>query len=617
MPARGALTRDELFQVLRSVVDPEYIEPFLLRGYDSGLESLEMLCEVLARVSQSIDRSTQRLYIEPWSGQSDGPAVGAALARITLRLQRSARLNFPLTITAGEVIFEEIATEAGATGGVPVATGRRYTIEHDVTFLPGEPGPIDVPAIALRPGYTAGRVLPGTVTGILQPGAGLSNAGASVVQSPPASLLVLAPQPDVIAPQQVGQIVELVGGASAGQQRRVSAYERATLGAGGSVQLAPEVVVRAVATAPVGTFEPGETVRQVDTALPAPGVIASGVVLAATSPAAGPPWWLVVLQQTGAFQPTAGTVGPLTGVLSGATFALEDISQGPTLASEVRSAVWRVLTWGDDLGLTVTNVGEGLPGELATLDELGAERGVYRAPGETDESYRERVYHPADVVSPDALLRTANRILAPIGLQACLREVGQAKFRGLFADGDPLSTDRAVAFAYDMDGVRFTGPQVGFFIEGEVVTQQAGPGAPIARGRASVVPAGVLVGVSRVEGQFVPGFNAVGSVSGALVVVASAVGGPSPLDRWRVVLDYERFRAYFEIGVPRVQLGDFGVPFDQHPHNAFDAAPYLAGFDGFPVTGAVLMRSIWQAIDRARAGGVGFDLYVETTGCLG
>lgn len=600
MPSRGPLTASELYEVLRSALDEGYLRAIEARGYGGGLEAFEMVCEQLARVARAIDHTTQALYILPWSGQSDQPASGARRSRLNLVVERSARHEAALLLSR-DIRVAEVESDFGPTGPRDVETGREYSLRAPLVFLPGEQGPKEVAVEATVPGFASGLVREGAVRRLVQTGVGSSNTGASVVQSGGISQLVMRRAADVLGHEHVGQYIELTSGANAGQIRRIGGYSPPGSNDGGSLLLAPEAVFRTVGTAPIGGFQPGEQVVQYDTSLAPPQVSAAGTVLGATAVADGPPWYLFVARTDGEFSPTGGTIGPATGLLSGASFAIEDVTQSPALVPEVGTAAWRLLGWEADLGLSAYNSGKQSPGALATLDALGEERGVRRSPGETDESYRKRVASLADVVSPAALLRVANRILAAYGIQAVLREVGSVDFPGLYYDAAVVR-----GFAYDMDGMRFTGTQVGTFFEGEVVVQGTVP-QPLVRGRASVDPAGGLVGVSRLDRAMVAGVPIVGQVSGGVFNPTVVAGGPAAHDRFRVVLDYERFRAYFEVQIPSTGLGESGICYDDHPANPYDSA-VSNGFDGSPATEQAILISVWNALNQARAGGVGFDI---------
>lgn len=625
----AAYTFAQLKQILYSAADPQYLQPFFDGGYGNGRELFEQLLAVFVRVDEAIDRTLQALYINPWSGQSAPPAAGSSRAVLELTLRRSRRAEVPLTVAAGSVLFEEVARDWNAAGGQDVATGRLYTLMEPVTFLPGQTSPVLAEAVALRVGYGFANPAPGTVTGLPQPGAGFQNDRASVEQTPQAARLIAFPRPDAFVPEHVGQYVQLTAGANAGAVARVVSYETPGPGNGGVVSLANTFVGRAVVTAPAGTFQVGEQVFQEDSSIvpPADPMTASGVVMAVSDAA---PWYVVIETSFGSFRPTAGTVGDVRGVLSGASFTVEDVTRSDQLIPESGTASWRILSWADDLGLSVGNQDGAAqtPGSYPMLDALGGERGIPRGPGEPDEAYRERVATVADIVSPNAIRRIGNRIWAPYSGGVCLREVGLQLLPGLYCDADPASASDLAKYAYDLDGeVLLHGVLTGTFFEGERVFQDNG--GVLTTARVTTTVAGALPGspvpspdpfnleVALVDGTFVPGSIVYGETSGAEFTPGGVIYKLRVQDRFKLNLDYTEFRAFFLLGVPPASFGEFGIPYDApHPFNAYDAAPYLTFADGFPLTAAVLDRATWQAVDRARAGGVGFDIYPESVGCV-
>ena len=634
MPQRGPITQAELFAVLESTTDPLYLAPFIERGYGSGLESLEAICNVLARVSAAIDRTAQAMFILPWSGQTNPPAAGASLATGTLNVTRTLRAELPLTLLAGVVLYEEVEVDWSREGGIPVLTTREYTLRNDFTFLPGEMGPVSLDIVSTTPGYGYANPLPDTIIRVAQPGSGFSNTRASVVQGATTAGLVVAPEPDVVVPEHVGQYVEFTAGANAGQVRLAGGYVRATAGInGGSLSLLPIFVVRDTSVGPSGTFIVGESVEQ-STA----GVVTATGRLRAVTPGLGP-WFMVIEYASGTFLETAGPVGNIIGVSSTAQFFVEvgGIITDPFLVSEATTASWRVLDWTTGFGLTVTNPTSPLPGDLAMLDTLGAERKLPRAPGESDDSYRLRMAKVGDLISPNAISRVGNRVWSQYGITICLREVGHALFPGMFCEGDAGNTASLANYSYDLDCIRMQGLATsGFpFADGERVVQDNGGvltvgrvvsyPAPFVINTPGVYPASHVTAllniealdVARIRGPgFVAGVPIVGDLTGASFMPGLFEGSLRVQDRFKLNLDYTEFRAFFLVGLPPTALGEFGLAFDDGPSNAFDAAPYLAYCDGFPLTGAVLNRTTWQAIDNARAGGVGFDLVLDTSGCV-
>lgn len=618
-----AYSFSDLLKILYSAADPAYLRPFFEQGdYGNGREAFEAFLIAMQRVDEAIEKTTQSLFISQFSGQTSEPATGGKRTVLELQLSRSEKfMQVPITFGAGTCLFQEVETDAGPDGGIDVVTGREYTLPFDATFLPGEGRDKLVDVFATQVGYGFANPAPGTIKKIAQPGTGYQNGGASVVQTPSVAKLIASTLPDVFIPEHVGQYVQLTAGANQGAVRRIVGYNPSSPGNGGSVNLAGTFVGRAVVTAPTGVFEAGEQVEQVDSA--GPTVIAIGVVLAVSGSA---PWSIVVETQSGQFQPTAGTIGTIVGQMSGANFTVEDVTDSGKLVDEVETCAWRVLDWADDLGIVVSNTGVNIPGAMPVLDALGAERKVYRSPGEDDESYRARVLQLADTISPNAIRRAGNRIWAKYGISVVLREVGSVLLPGVYFDSPPGDQPDRNKFSYDMDCETFRGSKTGEFFDGERVFQSnsgilttarvgrlltaAAPGGPVPP------PDPLQLDLNRRWGPpFVLGTVITGETSGATFVPGGVTGGLRVADRYKVNLDYADFRAFFLVGVPKSSMGDFGIPFDApHPYNAYDAAPYLTFADGYPVTSAVLNRATWQAIDTARAAGVGFDLVVDAVG---
>jgi hypothetical protein len=93
-------------------------------------------------------------------------------------------------------------------------------------------------------------------------------------------------------------------------------------------------------------------------------------------------------------------------------------------------------------------------GKSACLDGLGADLNVPRQTGESDPAYRVRIRATPDTVSPKALQRTLDKLLAPYGGGLCLREVGTSKLPGFFCDaGSSADTPQRPEnnYACDMD----------------------------------------------------------------------------------------------------------------------------------------------------------------------
>lgn len=533
---RGPFTVDELLAFWKTVVDEKYQQPLTrdLQPGDSidagddirveagntigpvttGLETYTQGMDQMKRVSQAVERTCEAMFFLPWSGQTDEPASGAARATVALTFSRDRRLGETVTFFAGTTFIQETTTDSALVEGVEVTTGRRFTLLENMTFVPGETGPRTATAVAEKAGHGYNNPLPGTLTTIEQPGSGLQNDEATVIPGIPTHRLQVQAEPDVVVPEHVGQYLEFLLGSNAGEVRRVVAYGAADPGVphGGEAILARTGVFRVSAV--TGTFALNEEIEQASTGAKAKFLTLQNGVM--------------VLESTDSLF-AIGLV--VTGAESGAIATIDFVVQPSSLTAETTTAAWRVLDWEVDLGVTVTNAASPSGGRAAMLDELGAGRRIPRSPGESDDDYRVRAATLPDVVSPNAIRRAGNRVLAPFGAKVCLREAGEPEFPGFGFDLD--------AFDYDFD-------------------QQ-------------------------------------------------------PSLQFNLLVDYAEFRAFFLVGVPPLNLGEFGLAYDVGATNAYDVSPHLAFYDGIPLTAAVLLRNIYQDIDKRRGGGVGFDLVVDET----
>lgn len=421
-------TKEDLMALWRSVVDDEYARP-LLENADSGIETIEQVAEQFARASLSIEQNRQEFFVRHWSGEEFPPAAGEALATVELVVTRDQNVDLPIVFDARRVVFEELEADYGEGGGQLYPTQRRYVSEQ-VTFLPGDLQRTFV-ATAERPGAGYNIPPPGSIVGIRDVAVGSIGENATIIPGTGQHQLVFG-RGDEIPPSAVGQYLEIFSGANAGTVWRIVGYSPATLSQqSGGVYVAATGLLRISSL--TGTFIPGEAIEQ---------GTATGTVLAGNAIAL-------------AFNLTAGTfaAGLVTGVLSGATALVDAVEVNPQILPEVQGASWILLGWGElGLGFSATNPSSPSGGKTATLDHIGGERLVGRTPGEADEPYRERVVQLPDTVSPNALLRAANRILAPYGVEACLREPGEIDlFPGFFLDTPDLSGPHA--YAYDMTRV--------------------------------------------------------------------------------------------------------------------------------------------------------------------
>ena len=433
---KGPLSFDDLFALWHSCVDPSYARPFVegdAEGRETGIEVFGQGIAQLTLASEAIDRTTQAMHIMQWSGQTGQPAQGASHARVRLCVRRTTRFTQPISLVAGQVMVAEVISDYGPQGGIQVRTGRRFVLAETVTFGPGQAGPLVAEAVAEFPGYGFNHSPVGSLCVIDQPSAMLSNDRASVVPGVASNRLVTWPEPDVPVPEHVGQYVEFMGGANAGQVRRVVGYEKPnpTASHGGVLILAATCVLRMSSE---NSFVHGEQIQ-----FDGSGGLARLMTVAGHR--------VVVEMISGVPE----SLNSITGMTSEETDMVEAIEQDPAMVPEVGTATWRMLPWHDVLGVSVTNDEQPTGGVAAMLDELGEERSMHRSTGETDATYRKRIWNLPDTVSPNAIRRIGNRILAPYGTTVCLREVGQELFTGLYFDGAPGSGDTDCMCALDLD----------------------------------------------------------------------------------------------------------------------------------------------------------------------
>jgi hypothetical protein len=622
----GPLTLAELLALWEGAVDSTYAQPFVQAGDGGGLEVYSQGFAQHVRVSQAVDASTQAMYILPFSGQTAPPASGAQLATVTLTFTRGGYLDRPLVLGAGMVWVDEVAIDSSNLGPVGVDTGRRYLLTQTVVFMPGEQGPLTAQAVAEKPGAGYNNPAPGTISLVEQPGADFANVQATVslratapLAGPPTpasrTQLVALNQADMPVPEQLGQYVTFSAGANQTKNGRITAFAPPDPAHNiGSVVDLEQFAVTTAFTVFAGTFLPGEVV-DVKSGI---NLVGRGTVLAARVDAATGRLRVAFVVIQGAV--AAGNT--LKGELSTATANVDLVYLDGTFNAEVGTATWRVLDWVLDWKLTTTNALSPSGGAVAMLDALGEERGLPRHPGEIDDDYRRRVSQVADVVSPNAIRRALNRALG--GYPWCFREVGGALLPGFYFDrvlpsgaGDPMGD------FFDMDVGLFSGVYTsGTFLFEEPVQYRNAAGWVLQSGfwgsyldgvGAAHASAGAGFTLGHPKGTvtaITAGDKIVGLRSGAVFTPAAVVANPNAqATAWHVLLDYVDFRAFFAVGIPDVDFGEFGFAYDQGAHDAYDASPFDAFYDGFAAGSAAFNLRVYNAVEKVRAGGVSWLLY--------
>lgn len=104
------------------------------------------------------------------------------------------------------------------------------------------------------------------------------------------------------------------------------------------------------------------------------------------------------------------------------------------LSADLGLLEWAVRDW-KDLGFSITACQQIETGREDDLFFHGDQRAQYRVEGETEEAFRARLSRRPDVVTPAALQRVVNRILAPLKLKGVIFDIGD-EFDGFFYDVD-------------------------------------------------------------------------------------------------------------------------------------------------------------------------------------
>lgn len=646
MPAyvQSPLTIAQFEAVWQSVVDPGFGQGFSNAGEGNGYEAYTQGMAQLARVSSAISTTMGAMYILPWSGQVAPPASGAQQATVQLTFSRTLRLQEPLVLGAGTVWYDEVEPEPAVGQGTTVNTGRRFTLQQDLVFLPGQSGPLTASAIAERPGYGYNNPQPGSINLVEQPGTQYANSGATLsVVNPTFSksalqtiTLASANQAEVFLPQHVGQYVTL-SSVSTPTAYRVTSYVAPASGNGGSVNVENDLSFSGTTFS--GTFAAGEILTVASGGTPVAYLTMRAAQQVGSS--------MVVVGILRVANVSSAIVAgyTVTGQSSGATFTIAVPLGDPTPAVSYApgASSWRILDWVLDFGLSVTNAAQPSGGTSPMLDELGYERKLPRNSGEPDSVYRQRVAVPADTVSPNAVKRMLNRTLTKgDGLSWCFREVGTPLLPGFFYDHD----------AFDYDAIVVVGTVTGTFVDGErawqtlsngqvaqghALVSSAVPSTPFVPGQAGTtgIPGpSVFYGVANINpqpgGAFVAGLPIVGKNSGASSAATGVGSNPmtfaAGLDAGpttnRVFLDYLRFRAYFRVEVQPSDFGEFGFFWGGAASGVgggfdyWDDAPFLTFYDGWAETAATAYLNAYHAVDAIRAAGVFFEVGLMTGPCV-
>jgi hypothetical protein len=426
----GPLTRDDLTAEWRSVTDESYWRPFA-ENPNTTREVHDQMLTQMERASAAIDRTTQSSYIFPWSGQTADPATGDKQAFVWLRCTRTKMIDRFLVHRAGTIV-RHVSDDYGPDGAVGYPTGRNYVTMYSMAWLPGQTE-LWLPATAERPGSGYNAPLPGTIKRWAQVGTGITNTGRAVgIRTRFCTSTGTGPQLD---PIHIGGYLLFDSGPMSGSLRQVIA----TVGGDPMVvDLDRYQVLRG--TYGVNRFRYAEQVYQYHVTTHA--LTGLGSVIASDDNR-------VAIDVVPGYSFNVAN-GSIVGTASETIFTPDSVEQTFAVVGDNH---WRFLDWIDDLGISVANVESPIGGQSPVLDEIGFERNVPRSSLESDDSYRVRVGNPADVISPNAIRRAANHVLATYALGCCFRQVGTDLLPGFFYDaGSSANAPQRpkTLFAYDM-----------------------------------------------------------------------------------------------------------------------------------------------------------------------
>jgi hypothetical protein len=219
MPTDRARTQAELEATFRDVTDPSYHEALEHGADGQGWDPVAAKAATLARTSRALQTNGQAFYLLPHSRQLADPASGARKASGRLLVRRAGTVDRELRIPAGKALRTAVRDSRGA-----LAVLQEFVLGAEVVFEAGSVGPVEVTAIATRPG-NQGNVAAGSIVGFQPEGTRSISATSSALDQ----LLEDTGIPDVFTAGDVGRYVLLTGELLA---RRVLTYQQTSAGRG-------------------------------------------------------------------------------------------------------------------------------------------------------------------------------------------------------------------------------------------------------------------------------------------------------------------------------------------------------------------------------------------------
>jgi hypothetical protein len=142
------LTQAELMAIWKRSVDEGYSTPLETLDDGRGLDPIEGIAAVLARVSLAVEFSTQALYFHAHSTQTAPPATGGVKATGAIEVTRTNMTSGPIPLLAGDLVTAVRLNVDGVE-----MEGPEFEVTADTTILGGSPGPTSIPVQAIRDGF--------------------------------------------------------------------------------------------------------------------------------------------------------------------------------------------------------------------------------------------------------------------------------------------------------------------------------------------------------------------------------------------------------------------------------------------------------------------------------
>ncbi len=483
-----APTKEDFLALFEAVTPAEFSGP--IKEHES-YAMIRGLAEIFAVLARNGATSQQAAYFLPHANQLLAPASSGVRASGNVTLTRTGDLTYPIQIAPGEMRIvgsgQRVYVNVDSVAWSPDSPPETRMVVRFESEIRGYAGNLDHLA------DPSGNISLDHLR-IVDQSQGRSNDGATILAATSGAVIQDTGVPDVFTPDDVGlyaritiatnsanvgRLVKILGFDSPGAEsppgsnrfpRRVQVGEE-------SVAIPREVYRESsgiFTEITLATIAPSGSADVFETLYIATQYAATGVEITVAIAAEGVFTYVWEYWDGTAWQPLPGVDDPSDGFRSVGTFSItwsaditqvqrpSDISPNMWFAvrysatpvavtvapqvSLVRSQVLRRLTpemgtvgWQvhdfNDLGVRIVEAEAPTGGRDDDLYLLGDGRGLYQQDNESDDAFRQRAARLLDTLSPNAILRAANRALRPTGFEAIVQDVSSG-LTGFFFDSD-------------------------------------------------------------------------------------------------------------------------------------------------------------------------------------